>query len=159
MVMVIETSTDVFAELERGRMVPSADGEFIISSDTLIDADMTEAERNAYSVYSVEAAGVPTGKTMVDKSYARQNGVVVQVLDLIDNVPVPPSALEFMLRFTADERAAIRASADLQVQDFMDLCRAAQYVDASNPLVTQGMALLVSETLLTQARSDAILSA
>jgi hypothetical protein len=77
--------------------------------------------------------------------------------------PAPPpcrwSTLDFLLRFTAAERAAIRGSAVPEVQDFLDLLRAAGEVAADHPLTAQGMALLVALDLLTPERRDQILEA
>lgn len=68
------------------------------------------------------------------------------------------SPIAFLRRFTAPERAAIRASANPYVVDFMDLLNKATEVLQSDPDVQGGMAYLVSLGLLSQARADEILA-
>ena len=67
------------------------------------------------------------------------------------------STLEFLLRFTPEERAAARSSQIPEVQDFLDLLRAAGEVRSDHPLTQQGMGLLVAAGLLTAERRDEIL--
>lgn len=69
------------------------------------------------------------------------------------------TSFAFLLRFTAQERAAFRAAAltDEQVADFQELAIAAHEVASDNPVTIQGMDYLVSVGLLTQARRDEIL--
>lgn len=79
------------------------------------------------------------------------------------HVPRPPqawTAYEFLLRFTAAERAAFRAAAatDAQVADFQQLAQAAQEIRSDDPMTLAGMDYLVSQGLLTQARRDEILN-
>lgn len=75
-----------------------------------------------------------------------------------ESLPVALAPLAFLRRFTAPERAAIRASANPYVVDFMDLLNKATEVLQSDPDVQGGMAYLVSLGLLTQARADEILA-
>ena len=80
------------------------------------------------------------------------------------SLPPPPapspswSTLDFLLRFTAAERAAIRNSPIPEVADFADLLRASGEVQSDHPLLGQGMGLLVLTGLLTAERSAQILS-
>ena len=69
------------------------------------------------------------------------------------------TAYQFLLRFTAEERAAFRAAAitDPNVADFQQLAQAAQEVVSDDPMTVAGMAYLVSVGLLTSARRDEIL--
>jgi len=67
------------------------------------------------------------------------------------------STLDFLLRFTPQERASARASTIPEVQDFLDLLRAAGEVRSDHPLTQQGMGLLVTAGLLTAERRDEIL--
>jgi hypothetical protein len=76
--------------------------------------------------------------------------------------PVEPkawTAFQFLLRFTEQERETFRVAAltDGKVADFMQLCGAASEVEANHPLTVAGMAYLVSQDLLTQARADEVL--
>lgn len=76
------------------------------------------------------------------------------------NLPKIFTAYEFMLRFTAEERAAFRAAAltDPNVADFQQLAQSAQEIFTNDPVTIMGMDYLVSVGLLTQARRDEILA-
>jgi hypothetical protein len=85
------------------------------------------------------------------------------MLDRFSGTPYRPpqswTAYQFLLRFTAEERAAFRAAAitDPNVADFQQLAQAAQEVLSDDPMTVAGMAYLVSVGLLTSARRDEIL--
>jgi hypothetical protein len=70
------------------------------------------------------------------------------------------TALEFLKRFTWQERASIRIASvdDEAVADFVQLSQAAQEVVADDPVTVAGMDYLVSLNLLTPARRAEILS-
>jgi hypothetical protein len=70
------------------------------------------------------------------------------------------TAYQFLLRFTAEERAAFRAAAltDANVADFQQLAQAAQEVVSDDPMTVSGMNYLVAVGLLTADRRDEILS-
>jgi len=69
------------------------------------------------------------------------------------------TAYQFLLRFTAEERAAFRAAAltDPMVADFQQLAQAAQEVINNDPMTIAGMNYLVSVNLLTEQRKNEIL--
>lgn len=69
------------------------------------------------------------------------------------------TAYQFLLRFTAEERAAFRAAAltDPNVADFQQLAQAAQEIINNDPMTVAGMNYLVSVGLLTEARKNEIL--
>lgn len=69
------------------------------------------------------------------------------------------TAYQFLLRFTAAERAAFRAAAltDANVADFQQLAQAAQEVVNDDPMTVAGMNYLVSVGLLTEQRKQEIL--
>lgn len=69
------------------------------------------------------------------------------------------TAYQFLLRFTAEERAAFRAAAltDPNVADFQQLAQAAQEVISNDPMTVAGMNYLVSVNLLTEQRKNEIL--
>lgn len=69
------------------------------------------------------------------------------------------TAYQFLLRFTAEERAAFRAAAltDANVADFQQLAQAAQEVISNDPMTVAGMNYLVSVNLLTEQRKNEIL--
>ena len=73
--------------------------------------------------------------------------------------PKTYTAYQFLLRFTADERAAFRAAAltDPQVADFQQLAGAAQEISTDNEVTLAGLDYLVSINLLTENRKQEIL--
>ncbi len=68
------------------------------------------------------------------------------------------STFDFLKRFTLQERAACRASTHPLIQDFMDLLRAAGEVRGDHDDTLAGMALLVAEGCITEARKNEILT-
>ena len=88
------------------------------------------------------------------------DGMVIRVFESQGTPPAvvrPLSRLEFLRRFTAPERVAIRQSTDPYVQDFYHLLDAAAEVRVDDPDTVAGLAYLAQIGLLTQARADAIL--
>lgn len=69
------------------------------------------------------------------------------------------TAYQFLLRFTAEERAAFRAASltDTNVADFQQLAQAAQEIINNDPMTVAGMNYLVSVGLLTESRKNEIL--
>jgi hypothetical protein len=69
------------------------------------------------------------------------------------------TAYQFLLRFTAEERAAFRAAAltDANVADFQQLAQAAQEIRSDDPMTLAGMDYLVSVALLSSERRAEIL--
>lgn len=70
------------------------------------------------------------------------------------------TAYEFLLRFTAEERAAIRESAkmDANTADFMQLAQAAQEIISNDPITLQGMNYIVSIGIISENRKNEILA-
>lgn len=64
--------------------------------------------------------------------------------------------MEFLELFAVDERVAIRGSSDPVVGDFLAMVSAAGMIDLESPFVSNGLAYLVAQGLLTQARADRI---
>jgi hypothetical protein len=100
--------------------------------------------------------------------YENENAQVGQVFDPNGNprftgTPYKPpqswTAYQFLLRFTAEERAAFRAAAltDPMVADFQQLAQAAQEVINNDPMTIAGMNYLVSVGLITEQRKNEIL--
>jgi len=100
--------------------------------------------------------------------YENENAQVGQVFDPNGNprftgTPYKPpqlwTAYQFLLRFTAEERAAFRAAAltDPIVADFQQLAQAAQEVINTDPMTIAGMDYLVSVGLITEQRKNEIL--
>jgi len=78
-------------------------------------------------------------------------------------VPAPPARriippLEFLLRFTAAERTAIRAaaSASPELADWIDQARFAREIDLDAPTTAAGLDALVAAGLLTADRRAAM---
>ena len=69
------------------------------------------------------------------------------------------TAYQFLLRFTASERASFRSAAltDVNVADFQQLAQAAQEVINDDPMTIAGMNYLVSINLLSEQRKNEIL--
>jgi len=79
------------------------------------------------------------------------------------DTPTPAAApvwtrLDFMLRFSAAERIAIRRARQTSdpVDDFFNLVEMADSLHSDHPLVAQGLAFMVARGFLTQARADEI---
>jgi hypothetical protein len=67
------------------------------------------------------------------------------------------SRLEFMSRFTPEERIGIRSSSNPVVQDIMKLLELAEFVSTSDPATQQGVGYLVYSGILTNARAAEVL--
>jgi hypothetical protein len=75
--------------------------------------------------------------------------------------PVMPNYIEpyqFILLFTPAEHAAIAASTDQKVTQFMMAIQVASTINLNDPVVQNGVNYLVSIGLLTQANANLILS-
>lgn len=70
----------------------------------------------------------------------------------------PISQLEFLRRFTADERVKIRLSVDDYVVDFLHLLNLAQEISVNDPDTIAGVNYLERVQLLGQGRAQEILS-
>lgn len=76
----------------------------------------------------------------------------------------PPSAIpvwtrfEFMSRFTAEERIALRNTRKTNgaLDDFMAMIETAGELRADHPMIAQGLAYLVARGWITKARADEI---
>ncbi len=66
--------------------------------------------------------------------------------------------LEFSMRFTLEERTAIRNSSDPIVQDIMRLMDAAEFINLDYVATVQGLGYIASVGLLTPERVAAILA-
>ena len=66
--------------------------------------------------------------------------------------------LEFLTRFMASERIAIRASTDPNVIDFMELLNLATYIDVGDQNTIDGVNYLASQNLIAANRVSEILA-
>lgn len=66
---------------------------------------------------------------------------------------------EFLLRFTAEERAVIRTTAqtDTIIADFLQLCQAAHEIENQHPMTMQAMNYIVSLNIISEQRKNQIL--
>lgn len=71
---------------------------------------------------------------------------------------LPLTHLQFMLRFTLEERLAIRtaAKADPIINDFLELLTLSDYVYPNHPMTRAGLEYMVSQSLLKQERADEV---
>lgn len=67
------------------------------------------------------------------------------------------SKLEFMNRFTAEERVAARLSTDPVVQDILNLLTLAEYVNVSDQNTVSGVNYMVTAGIITSERASEIL--
>lgn len=69
----------------------------------------------------------------------------------------PLTRLQFLERFTAIERIAMRASADPFIHDFMDLLAMTTMIDLVDPQIAQALQYIEYVGLITHPRSSEIL--
>lgn len=74
-----------------------------------------------------------------------------------DHITTQLTRLEFLTRFTAAERIAIRASTDPVVIDFMELLNLATYIDVGDQNTIDGVNYLASQNLIAANRVAEIL--
>lgn len=69
------------------------------------------------------------------------------------------TSFEFLSRFTAEERAEIRAAAqvDAIIADFLMLAQSAQEIRTTHPMTMEGMNYLMNYGIITDARRKEIL--
>jgi hypothetical protein len=71
-------------------------------------------------------------------------------------VTVSKTPREFLGLFTATEYCALKDSTVADVRQIVGIFESAQYITKTDPSYAPSMSVLVSEGILTQARSDAI---
>lgn len=93
---------------------------------------------------------IPEGHTLKFVSDYSENLVLQQNLQL--------SQLEFLRRFTSQERIAAKTSADPIVEDFMYLLTLAQNIRLDDPDTIAGVNYLESVGILSEGRTQEILN-
>lgn len=108
---------------------------------------------------------VPAGRTWVEVGdYPPMRSTYNPATQSFAPPPAPPdygarvSTREFFLRFTRIERTTIRTAAttDNAVADWLDIVKSENTVLLRHPDTLDGLQLLVTKTLLSAARRDAI---
>ncbi|NMU89276.1 hypothetical protein HGQ98_05200 [Achromobacter ruhlandii] len=78
-----------------------------------------------------------------------------------DEATVAPSTVivtrDFLQRFRREEYAAARSSYNMEIQWALDNMIAAQFIDTTDPGTLAGLALMVAEGVLTEARRIEVL--
>lgn len=106
----------------------------------------------------------PPAFTMVDGVKVWDDPDDVDLIEAIEHQPatsapvVRLTPLEVLRRLTQAEEIALTTSADLSVAIVRQRFIAATYIDTSDPLTAEGIAVLVTKGILTQARADEIFS-
>lgn len=117
-------------------------------------ADGVEVEDSIFEQFALSAA--PEGKVRA----AGPDGLPVWVEAPEQPAPEPVtifSTREYLERFTDDEYAAARYSANFRVQRTLDSMIAAGWIDVADPAVSAGLDLMVAEGVIAAERKDQLL--
>lgn len=108
----------------------------------------------------VSADELRLGETlMTDEEYAEHVAGLYEAKEAWNqaqeaNRPKVWTCLDFIARFTPDERAAVRTYAP----DLMEMLLAAHEIESDNPLTIYGLSALVAAGIITEARKGELLS-
>lgn len=116
----------------------------LVSTGTVL-ADPTTLAVAGYS--SLQLASDPTGQVWDASTRTFSAG---------PKKPTVLSVWSFIQRFTPDEFAAVDASNDHQVKQFMLMLTVAQSITPSDTVVQNGLQYLVQKNLLTATRATTI---
>lgn len=125
---------------------PSA-GNVLLSTGTVIDTAALSANGLAFK---------DTGLVALPPFWHWDTTNLVVVSD-----PAPSAtvlAADWIMAFTAAEYSAMKASSDQNVQQFLFAIEAAVTINLNKPLITNGLAYLVSINLLAAARVPQLLA-
>lgn len=120
-----------------------------------------DAERNLLGVLQGILPTLPAGV-----SYETKDGPVPDLNtskwnpDTLSLDPMSTSTLtrlEFMNRFTPQERIAVRTSPDPMAADIMNILAIAEFVDPQDPTTVQAISYLASVGLIAQNRVEEVL--
>lgn len=117
----------------------------------------TDANGKIYEIVYNAAADADLNAIMtaraakIDADLAAQAAVEAEA----QNYALPLTHLQFMTRFTMEERVAIRAAAktDPIVDDFLELLKISDYIYPTHAMTQAGLAYMVSRNLLTAERA------
>jgi hypothetical protein len=129
-----------------------------------IPEDLTIAQAQANGQLASNAQLAAAGNSAVDKlpplddshAWDPATKTVITVTP-----PVPANLLnsfDFIMAFTAAELAAIRNSADNNIQQFLYAMEVTQGINLNHNTIKNSLQYLVNKGLLTQARANAILA-
>jgi hypothetical protein len=109
---------------------------------------------------ALAAAGLAkvAGLAPLDPTHAWDATTKTVIVVAAASAPNLIATWKFVMLFTPAEHAAIAASADQKVQQFMMAVQVAQTIDLNDPVVQAGINYLASISLLTQANATLILS-
>ncbi len=123
--------------------------------ENVIEADMDFAQTLGFD------AAVEDTDTAVGIGWGYMNGAFVAPPAPPVETPAPVtnmSRLDFLKRFTSDERIAIRASTDPVILDAQEMLGLAEFIDVSDPYTVQYVNYLASNGFITQDRVAQILA-
>ena len=123
-------------------------------TSTVYEGDAGNATKTDF-----DAQGVETGAQNVALADVTAAVEAARAAETVPAVP-PLTPLEFFRLFTMAEDGAIRTAAktDVMVEAFLDRARVATAIELAHPDVAEGVAYLVAQSIITQARADAILA-
>jgi hypothetical protein len=129
-------------------------GELLITSDAYPNTSLYQQNRLPYGIE--ELAGISVAEVDIKYNWSIPSRMFIQ------RNPAIRSRLEFMRRFTMQERAAIRAARILDpvVDDLMSMLEMANptEINLEHPDTVNGIGYLVSIGCLTEARGQEILN-
>ena len=140
---------------------------------TYFQVAIVEAPTVAYEEHSdsgivyLDSTGVPVEVTAYPLHYVDRHWVDNTVQPWMAPAPEQPvveriiTTKAFLLRFTQEERVAVRtaARASVAIDDWLHLLESDTVVHLDSVFMTNGMAAIVAAGFITQARSNEIINA
>jgi hypothetical protein len=140
---------------------------------TYFQVSIVEAPGVAYEEHSdagvmyLDANGVPVEVTAFPLHYTDRHWVDNTAQAWMVPAPEQPvverviTTKAFLLRFTGEERVAVRtaARASVSIDDWLHLLESDTIVHLNSVFMVNGMAAIVAAGFITQARSDEIINA
>jgi hypothetical protein len=129
-----------------------------------IPEDLTIAQAQANGQLASNAQLAAAGNSAVDKLPPLDSSHAwdpTQKTVITVTPPTPANLLnsfDFIMAFTAAELAAIRASSDNNIAQFLYAMEVTQGINLNHTVIKNALQYLVTKGLLTQARANAILA-